>query len=367
MQTIPVANPLRQYQSCRRDIDEAIHEVLSSGHYVLGTQCQAFEQEFANVVGVSHCASLASGTDAISIGLRALGVGFGDEVITSAHTANATVSAIELVGATAVLADIEQESRCLCPSSVKKLLGPQTKAIVVVHIYGQPANIHKIAEIASENSLALIEDCAQAHGAQIRGQHVGSFADIGAFSFYPTKILGALGDAGAVVCKDELLFEKLRMLRQYGWREKFFSEIKGANSRLDEIQAAVLRCKLKRMSSWHQRRLEIAAQYDAACARSSLYPPPRNPQQTHAFHLYVLETKKRALLRQHLSAYGVESAIHYPTPIHLQPAYVGKIKTASCLQKTEELYKRILSIPLYAELSDEEVATVCTALGEWKE
>ncbi|MCL4157249.1 UNVERIFIED_CONTAM: hypothetical protein GTU68_010537 [Idotea baltica] len=338
---------------------------MDSGYYILGPNCEHLEREFADFIGTPYCVSVANGTDAVSLALLALDITEGDEVITSAHTANATVSAIQAIGAVPVLADIEEDSPCVASSSVERLITPNTKALVVVHMYGQPANIAELAELSVRYNLKLVEDCAQAHGAMIDGKKVGSFADVAAFSFYPTKLLGALGDGGAVVCKDTATAEKLRMLRQYGWKEKFNSEIYGRNSRLDELQAAILLCKLPHLDVWHERRLAIAASYAAACDDVSVLSPKAPSTAKHAYHLYVVQCDRRDELRVHLAERGVGTALHYPVAIHQQPAYRGKIKIDGSLVFTERFYDRMLSIPMYAELEDQQVSTISSAIQDF--
>lgn len=364
--TIPVADPKRQNELYREEIEKAIGAFLDSGWYILGSQCKAFENEFAAYVDCQHCVGVANGTDAIQIALRAADIGIGDEVITTAHTANATVTAIELCGAVPVLADIDSISRCLCPDSVSELISGRTKAIVAVHIFGQPADVVALKALADEHGLILIEDCAQAHGATVAGKKVGSFGHFGTFSFYPTKILAALGDGGAVVCNDDAFAEKLVMLRQYGWREKFRSEFLGMNSRLDELQAAVLRVKLKKLDQMFSKRAEIAERFSAACEQVGIIPPAKIGDKEHAFHLFVVETEDRERLRAHLEERGIGTALHYSQPIHLQPAYVDQVKCSPDMSRTETLYQNMLTLPLYAELCEQEIDCICAAISEWE-
>ncbi len=362
---IPVANPNAQFKSHKSEILDAINRVLKSGHYILGQEVRMFEKEFAEFIGVSFCIGVASGTDALSLALKAVGVSAGDEVITVSHTAVATVAAIDQINGIPVLADIDPISRCMDPQKITRLLSDRTKAIVPVHIYGQPAPMEEILEIAHKHKIRVIEDCAQAHGAKLNGKHVGAFGDAAAFSFYPTKNLGALGDAGAVMTNSSKIAESVRAFREYGWNKDRVSTTQGRNSRLDEIQAAILRTKLPYLEKDNARRRKIAESYRVALEGTKITPPAPIEGTLHAFHLFVVETQKRDLLRDFLAKAGIDSALHYPLPIHRQPAYIRKIRGADDLSNTEELYKGLLTLPLYPELSDEQVSTICSRLREW--
>lgn len=360
------ADPKAQYVAHAEAIDAAISRVLKSGWYILGEEVSAFEREFAQYIGVGHGIGVANGTDAIAIALRACGVQAGDEVITVSHSAVATVAAIEQIGAIPVLCDIESESRSLNPELLPALITERTRAIVPVHIYGHPANIEAIVALAKARGLKVIEDCAQAHGAAIRGRRVGSFGDAAAFSFYPTKNLGAVGDGGAVVTNDDSIAESARMLRQYGWRERYVSSVAGINTRLDEIQAAILRVKLCHLDRDNARRNSIADAYDQALSGSTLTLPHRANHFSHAMHLYVVEHPCRDDLKAHLASRNVQALIHYPLAIHQQPAYASRrLRGADTLATTEALYRRVLSLPMYPELSDAHVRQVIDAVSEW--
>lgn len=363
-QIVPTANPGAQYQAHRAEIDAAVQRVLQSGWYILGAEVRAFEEEFARFVGVNHCIGVANGTDAVAIALKACGVNPGDEVITVSHSAVATVAAIEMIHAIPVLVDIEDDTRCLDPAALERAIGPRTKAIVPVHIYGQPARIHEIMSIARAASLRVIEDCAQAHGATVGGKQVGTFGDAAAFSFYPTKNLGALGDGGAIVCASSEIESRARMLQQYGWRERYISEICGVNSRLDELQAAILRVKLRYLAKDNERRREIGARYTETLQGSSnIRAPSKIVGTSHAMHLYVVESDHREALRAGLQERGVGTSVQYPLAIHQQPAYIRRIRGFDSLPRTERLYGRILSLPMFPELSAAQVTTVCEALS----
>lgn len=362
---IPVANPAAQLESHGTLVREAIERFLASGQYILGPEVKTLEKEFAAFLGASFCIGVANGTDALALALRATGISPGDEVITVSHSAVASVAGIEQINAVPVFADIDPASRCLNPAVIERLLSPKTKAIVVVHIYGQPAAMDEIVSIARRHGLKVVEDCAQAHGAELHGRKVGTWGDAAAFSFYPTKNLGAFGDGGAVVTNLAEVAEQIRILREYGWKERYISSIAGFNSRLDELQAAVLRTKLPSLAGDNVRRREIAAAYCEAIDPAKLTPPKAVPGTLHAMHLFVVESVERAALRDFMRAAGVGTALHYPQPIHLQPAYAGRIRGGNDLRETESLYRQILTLPMFPELTDDQVETVCDALRRW--
>lgn len=347
---IPVANPKANYISHKEEIDNAIQSVLSSGWYILGKQVLKFEEEFAKYLGVSFCIGVASGTDALSIALKAVGIHLGDEVITVSHTAVATIAAIENIGAIPIFVDIDIDTFCIDVSKIENVITEKTKVILPVHIYGQPADINRICVIAEENNLKVVEDCAQAVGASTEGKKVGTFGDAAAFSFYPTKNLGAIGDGGAVVTNNVDIANIAKQLRQYGWDENRICKRKGANSRLDEIQAAILRVKLKYLDGDNQKRLSIAREY---------YP---NISVESVYHLFVIRTNVRDSLIKFFKAKDIGTAIHYPLPIHLQPIYKGD----NCLPNTERVSSEIASLPMYPELTEEQIKRVCFALQEWE-
>jgi dTDP-4-amino-4,6-dideoxygalactose transaminase len=353
-------NPRAQYLAHRQEIDAAIQAVLEGGRYVLGREVEAFEQEFAAYVGVGHGVGVGSGTEALHLALRACGIGPGDEVISVAHTAVATVAAIELSGAAPVLIDIEEAYYTLDPAELERRITPRTKAVVPVHLYGQAADLAPILETARRHGLAVIEDCAQAHGARYRGRMVGSFGVLACYSFYPTKNLGAIGDGGMVVCNDPVLARRVRQLREYGWIERYVSMIPGSNSRLDEIQAAVLRVKLRYLNADNVARGRIAASYDEAFGSLGLVRPARRPESSHVFHLYVVRCVEREALRRHLQDRGVAPGVHYPVPVHRQPVYLPRFPDA--LPVTERAAKEVLSLPVYPELGGDEVAIVIDAV-----
>ena len=353
-------NPRAQYLAHRQEIDAAIRGVLEGGRYVLGREVEAFEREFAVYVGAGHGIGVGSGTEALHLALRACGIGAGDEVISVAHTAVATVAAIELSGAAPILADVEDAHGTLDPADLERRITPRTRAIIPVHLYGQAADMDPIREIARRHGVPVIEDCAQAHGARYRGRVLGGIGTLACFSFYPTKNLGAIGDGGMVVCSDPALARRVRQLREYGWIERDVSLIPGSNSRLDEIQAAVLRVKLRHLDADNAARARIAATYDEAFAKLDLVRPVTRAGCSHVYHLYVVRCAGRDALRRHLQDRGVAAGVHYPVPVHRQPAYLARFPEA--LPVTERAASEVLSLPVYPELGDDEVATVIEAV-----
>jgi len=357
------SNPKAQYLSYKRDIDAAISRVLNSGSYILGNEVLSFEEEFARYIGVAHGIGVGSGTEALQLALAACGIGRGDEVITVSHTAVATVAAIVLTGATPVLVDIEPGFFTLDPNKLKEAITPQTKAIIPVHLYGQPVDLDPILEISREYHLYVIEDCAQAHGAIYKGKRVGSFGNINCFSFYPTKNVGALGDGGIIVTHNAKLAKRARLLREYGWAERYISHMPGWNTRIDEIQAAILRIKLMHLDEDNAKRGLIAEAYSDGLKESGLKLPEKRKESKHVYHQFVVRSQKRDALLSFLKSKDIVALIHYPLPIHLQPAY--KKLSHGGLRETEKAAKEILSLPIYPELSDSDVKTVINAINRF--
>jgi dTDP-4-amino-4,6-dideoxygalactose transaminase len=364
---IPCGNPLAQYRAQKTEIDAAIARVLQGGRYILGEEVRFFEAEFAAYLGVKHCVGVGSGTEAIHTALTACGIGPGDEVITVSHTAVATVSAIEMAGAVPVLADIEPYYYTIDPERVEKLISQRTKAILPVHLYGQPAALSALTEIARRRGVRLIEDCAQAHGALYDGVRVGSIGDIACFSFYPTKNLGAMGDGGLIATNDDALALRMRSLREYGWKERYISRITGWNSRLDELQAAILRVKLPSLEAANSSRMRIAATYDKSLGDVGIQLPARRKGSTHVFHLYVIRSPRRDELKDWLARRDIGALVHYPCPVHLQPAYRGRLPGSESLPETERAAGEILSLPIYPELEPEEMNAVVEAVQSFGE
>jgi len=366
---VPQADPGAAYRAQKGEIDAAIARALASGWYILGRECAAFETEFAAWQGARRAVGVANGTDALALILRGLGIGAGASVVTVSHTAVATVAAIEMVGATPVLVDIEPDTFTMDPAELAAVLAapppglPPIRAVIPVHLYGQPAAVAEIIALADRHGAAVIEDCSQSHGALVGARKCGTLGAAAAFSLYPTKNLGALGDGGVLSTDDEALAERIAALRQYGWRERYVSDLQGVNSRLDEIQAAALRVKLAALDAATARRQEIAAAYDAALAGGALAPPARRPGTTHVFHQYVLRCSDRAAVQAFLRARGIATNVHYPMPVHAQPAYRGRVALgpAGC-RETEAAAGEVLSLPMFPELTDGQVEAVCAAL-----
>ncbi len=362
---ISCINPYAQFLSHRAQIESAVAAVFASGRYVLGEQVKTFESEFAAYCGACEGIGVNSGTDAIVLALRACGVGPQAEVVTVSHTAVATVSAIELAGAIPVFADIERDSFTIDPVKVQEAITARTRAIVAVHLYGQAADLDPLLAICRSKGIPLIEDCAQAHGAIYKGKRVGSIGEAGCFSFYPTKNLGAIGDGGMVVTSSRALAAQVRKLREYGWNEARDSTVPGMNSRLDELQAAILRVKLRNLDRDNNCRVRIANQYEAGLADSGIELPKSRAHCSHVYHLYVVRTAGRNELREFLRTRGITTLMHYPLPVHQQTAYVGRLPQAN-LHETEAAAGEILSLPMYPELSSEEVMEVIAAIREWR-
>jgi dTDP-3-amino-3,4,6-trideoxy-alpha-D-glucose transaminase len=351
---IPFNNLEPLYRSLRGDINTAVQRVISSGWYILGPEVEAFENAFAVYHGARYAVGVANGTDAIELALCAAGIGRGDEVITVAHTAVATVCAIERASATPVLVDIDPVTYTMNPAAVLSAITPRTRAIIPVHIYGHMADMKPISDIASANNLLLIEDCAQAHGAAYKGKLAGTFGDMATFSFYPTKNLGALGDGGAIITNNAYYAEKLQRLRNYGQTTRYNHLERGINSRLDEIQAAILSVKLGWLNKHNETRRELANRYNQLLADSVITPKERD-EVYHVYHLYVIRHPLRDQIMQKLMEQGIGSLIHYPVPIHLQPAYKNLNYELGSLPVTEEIAKEIVSLPMYIGLTQADI------------
>ena len=351
---VPYLDLTRETAAVRDELDAAIRRVLDSGRYILSEEVDHFESAFATTCAASHAVGVASGTDAITIALLAAGVGPGDEVVTAPNTCIPTIVGIERAGATPVLADVDPATYTLDPTEVERRLTPRTKAILPVHLYGQPADLDSLLALGAGHGVIVIEDCAQAHGATVGGTPVGSFGVAAAFSFYPTKNLGALGDAGAVVSQSDEIAGRARLLRNYGERERFEHVLRGLNSRLDPIQAAVLSIKLGRLRASVDRRRRLAAVYHDALVDSSLRTPAEAPGREHAYHLYVVQATDRDRFRAALAEAGIGTAVHYPTPVHRQPAY-RELDVPGGFPVAESLCERVVSLPLSETHTDKEI------------
>lgn len=363
---IPLASPLAQYRSQAGAIDAAIRRVLDSGHYILGGEVEAFERAFAEFCGAGHAVGVNSGTDALKLALRALGIGAGDEVITVSHTALATVAAILETGATPVLVDVDPVHRAIDPDKIDAALTPRSRAVVPVHVYGQAADMAAILGIAQHHGLKVIEDCAQAAGGRYRDRRLGSLGDAGCFSFYPTKNLGAVGDGGMVVTNDAGLAARVRRLRQYGWDERRLTQDTGCNSRLDALQAAILAAKLPRLDDDNRRRAALGRRYAAGLGDLPLKLPAARADSDHVFHLYVVECDEADALHRHLATSDIGSAAHYRVPVHRHDGYAERVVVPSAgLPVTEKLAARVLSLPIYPQLTDADADRVIAAVRDY--
>ena len=363
---IPLVDLAAQYATIQAEVDQAIRRVLETTRFIMGPEVQAFEEAFAAFCRAQHCVGVSSGTSALELTLRALGVGPGDQVITVAHTFIATAEAISAVGATPVFVDIQPDSYNMDPAQVAQAVTPRTRAVIPVHIYGQPADIPAIraAVQAAGNGRAIpiIEDAAQAHGATWQGQMTGVLGDAACFSFYPGKNLGAYGDAGAVTTNDPRLAEQIRLLRNHGRRSKYLHEVKGFGQRLDALQAAILGAKLPHLAGWTDARRRLAARYSQLLQGSELTLPRVAPEADPAWHLYVVRTPARDELLAHLHMEGIGAGIHYPIPLHLQPAYQDLGYQPGDLPVSEAVAESCLSLPLYPEMTEEQQDRVVAAI-----
>jgi dTDP-4-amino-4,6-dideoxygalactose transaminase len=364
---IPLVDLTAQYHSIKKEIDEAVLATLESGHFILGPQVTKFEESIASYLGVKHAIGLASGTDALVIAMRALNIGAGDEVIIPAYTFFATAGTVMSVGATPVFVDIDPQSYQIDVSKVKNAITPKTKAVIPVHLYGHPANMNPILEIARAHGLKVMEDNAQGFGAEYRGQKTGSMGDIGCLSFFPTKNLGAFGDAGMVVTNDPALAERMRMLRTHGWKKKYYSEEVGYNSRIDALQAAILQAKLPHTDAWNDARRMLAQRYTEHLAPKEIVTPIEEEWGRHVYHLYIIRSEKRDELQSFLKQKGIAAEVYYPIPPHLAvPCQKFGYKEGD-FPHAEKSACQTLALPLYPELTesqqDEVIAAVLAFAG----
>ena len=363
---VPFVDLRAHHAAIGRELDRAWRDVAADGEFVLGSRVAEFEREFAHFVGVDHGVGVGNGLDALRLALVALGVEPGDEVIVPANSYVATALAVSHVGATPVLVDCEPATYAIEPAQVEGAITERTRAILPVHLTGQAADLRPLLELAARHRLSVVEDAAQAHGTLWEGQRCGSIGAVGCFSFYPSKNLGAWGDGGMATTSDPDLAVRLRQLRNYGERTKYDHVVKGFNSRLDAVQAAILAVKLRHLESWNEARRRHADEYRALlCGIGDLTLQKQAPHSTHVYHLFVVESERRDALREHLSARGIATGIHYPTPIHLQEAYKDLRLHDGAFPESERLAKRTLSLPMYPELTPEHITYVAGAIRDF--
>ncbi len=363
MQKIPFVDLYAQYKSIQTEIDEAIKTSIQNTSFIGGKPVQEFENAFAGFTGLKHVIGCGNGTDSIEILLQAYGIGKGDEVIVPAASWISTSEAVSAVGATPVFVDVEEDYYSINPALIEAAISPQTKAIIPVHLYGHPADMPAIMAIAKKNNLIVIEDCAQSHASSINGKLAGTFGHAASFSFYPGKNLGAYGDAGCMATNDDALAEKVRMIANHGQKGKHNHLMEGRNSRLDGLQAAILSVKLPYLHQWTDARIALAAQYNAAISNAALSLPKTKANYKHVFHLYVIRSNKRDALKDELNALGIETAIHYPCALPFLTCYAQRNFKAGSFPVAEAWAKTVLSIPMYAELTKEQVEYIAGALN----
>lgn len=367
---IPLVDLKEQYNRIQQEVETAVLAVLRSGRYILGEQVRAFEEEICEYLGITEAVAVGNGSDALYLSLKAYSIGSGDEVITTPFSFIATGDAIVRAGAKPVFVDIDPGTYNLDPDRIEERITPRTKAIIPVHLYGQCSEMDRIMQIAKKHSLLVIEDACQAFGAACLGRKAGTWGDVGCFSFFPTKNLGGCGDGGMIVTSNKDLADKLRMLRVHGSNTKYNHVLQGINSRLDEVQAAVLRVKLRYIDSWNRRRREIAERYRSLLKNLPLVLPQEHPDMYHTYHLYTVGTsgrEERESLVMFLRKHGIETAVHYPTPIYLQPSYQSFGYQKGLCPNAEEATDRVCSIPLYPEMTDEAVQQVAETVAAFYE
>ncbi len=364
---VPFLDVKASYEEIAPELDAATHRVVSSGWYLLGDEITAFEREYADYVGAKYCVGLGNGLDALHLGLRALGVGAGDEVIVPSNTYIATWLAVSYAGATPVPVEPDPGTYNLDPALIEAAITPRTKAILPVHLYGQPADMDPICAIARRHNLYVLDDAAQVHGARYRGQRIGGLADVTAWSFYPGKNLGALGDAGAITTNDEGVADRIRVLRNYGSRVKYVNEVQGYNSRLDEIQAAVLRVKLPYVDQWNARRARIAARYMTELDNAGLVLPQVPDWAEPAWHVFVVRSYDRDALQRHLTTAEIGTVIHYPTPPHRQEAYRDLNLPEGSFPLSEAIHREAISLPIGPHMTDAQVDATIAAVLDFAE
>jgi dTDP-4-amino-4,6-dideoxygalactose transaminase len=364
MQLIPLVDLKRQYLTIKDEIDLAIKKVVESGHFILGNEVSSLEKEVAEYIGVNHAIGVASGTDALHLSLLACGIGEGDEVITTPFTFIATAEAISYCGAKPVFVDINNDSYNINPSKIEARITKNTKAIIPVHMYGRAAEMDEILKIAKKYNLKIIEDCAQAFGAEYKGKKIGGGGDIGAFSFFPSKNLGAYGDGGIIVTDDDDIANKIRILRVHGSKQKYIHQVIGYNSRLDEIQAAILRVKLKKIDEWNEMRRKNASVYNAIL-KGLPVKLPTDSGKNHIYHVYTIQIKRRDECMKFLGENGISTAVHYPVPISAQEPYKYLGYSETDLPNSYKIAREVVSLPMFPELKKEEIEIVCDKVKEF--
>ena len=361
---VPFVDLKIQYQSIKDEILAAVGHVLETGQFVLGEEVSAFEKEFGSYVDAKHAIALNTGTSGLHLALLAAGIGPGDEVITVPFTFVATAAAIRYTGATPVFVDIDLDSYTMDPALVEKAITPRTKAICPVHLYGQSADLDPILAIAKQRGLKVIEDACQAHGTEYKGRRVGAIGDVGAFSFYPGKNLGAYGEGGIAVTNDDEAARVIRMLRDWGAEKKYYHQLQGFNYRMDGVQGAILRVKLRRLPQWTEARRSHAEAYRKLLADADVVLPREMPYSRHVYHVYAVRTADRAGLQQHLQDQGVQTGIHYPIPVHLQEAHADLGYNIGDFPCSEQAANEVLSLPMFPEMTFGQIEAVGAALGQ---
>jgi dTDP-4-amino-4,6-dideoxygalactose transaminase len=354
---IPLVNLQKEYSVIKPQIDQAIQRVLESGQFVLGRELEQFELAFARYTGIDYAVGFNSGSDALFLALKSLGIRKNDDVITVSHSFISTTDAISRTGARPVFIDIDPETYCMDPTKIEEKINENTKAILPVHLYGHPADMKSIMDIAEEHNLNVVEDACQAHGALYNGKKVGSIGDIGCFSFYPTKNIGCCGDGGIAVTNNETLAEKMQMLRNYGQSKKYYHDFMGYNSRLDEIQAAILQVKLLFLDSWNEKRRGLAKFYTKNLENCGIVLPFERSYSHHVYYLYVIQIENRDIVQKQLNQAGIQTLIHYPVPIHKQKAYVTS-HSQDILPITDSVCSKILSLPLNPFMEKEDIEMI---------
>lgn len=363
---IPLVDVKRQHDILRKEIDKVIKKVIDSSAFVFGEELEKFEDEFANFCGTKYALGVGNGGDALRLAVLGLGIGSGDEVISVANTFTATIDAVILAGAKPVLVDCDEYFN-IDPNKIEEKINEKTKAIIVVHLYGQPARMDKIMKIAKKHKLLIIEDCAQAHGAEFKGKKVGSFGEAGCFSFYPGKNLGAMGDGGAIVTNNKVLYKKLQKLRFFGMgKHKYYHDIVGFNSRLDNLQAGILRIKLRYLNKWNNERIKAAKLYTKLL--SSVVETPKIAKNTkHVYHLYVIKDKNRDILLNRLAEEEIYAGLHYPIPLHLQKAHKNLGYKKGDFPRAEIASRTILSLPMFPGITKEEIEKISKSISKFVE